>query len=136
MHTRGGPSVSSDKSSQLPHEGNSMSKQTKVKATIALMALVSASAFGSSQLGYGNTKCSIYTMVQQDGGTLGSNIDSWTLGYLSGLNHAAAVDGKSDKLRRQQPDRIAAYIRAYCESKTDETVEQAVNSYWTSSIKE
>ncbi len=113
-----------------------MSKKIQAKAVIVLITLVSASAFGSSQLGYGNTKCSIYNAVQQDGGTLGSNIDSWTLGYLSGLNHAAAANGKSDKLRRQQPDRIAGYIRAYCESKTDETVEQAVNSYWTSSIKE
>ncbi len=111
-----------------------MLKQIQTTVMITLIALVSVSALGSSLLGYGNTRCSIFNAVQKEGGTLVTNIDSWTLGYLSGLNHAAEASGQSDKLRRQQPDRIAAYIRSYCESKADETIEQAVNTYWAISI--
>ncbi len=111
-----------------------MFKKVQAIVSFVFMALVITSAFGSTQLGYGNTRCSIYNAVQEENGVLVSNINSWTLGYLSGLNHAAAASGKSDRLERQQPDRIAGYIRAYCESKTDDTVENAVTSYWAASV--
>ena len=87
----------------------------------------------SSQLGYGNTKCAIYNAVQGSGGELASNIDSWALGYISGLNYAAVERGEPDKLRRHQPDRIAAFLRTFCNSKANGTVVEAANSYWLNS---
>ncbi len=107
-----------------------MPKNVVTATLVALVTFSGSDAFGSSLLGYGSTQCALFNAIQKDGGVMVESIDSWTLGFLSGLNHAAASNGKPDNLRRQQPDRIGAYIRAYCESKADETVAQAVESYW------
>lgn len=110
-----------------------MSKKSVTAVLVAFMFIVVGKVHASSQLGYGSTSCSIFNAIQKEGGVMVASIDSWTLGYLSGLNQAAVASGKSDQLRTHQPKRIAAYIRFHCEANPTQTVAKAVDTYWSRS---
>ena len=62
---------------------------------ITIPTLPVTNAFGYSQLGYGGTRCSLYNSMQSKNMELIASVDSWALGYLSGLNQAkVTVDGE------------------------------------------
>lgn len=108
-----------------------MKNQTTLLALlIGLHLVVSPGALGANQLGYGVTRCSLYNDMHTTNSNLSAAVDSWTLGYLSGLNQAAVRSGAKDVIGGKQPDRVLAFVRGYCLSNADSTINEAADNYW------
>jgi hypothetical protein len=99
------------------------------RGAIGLLALINT-AHANTQLGAGLAQCSQYVQFMQQTPELSRAIDSWALGYLSGVNFIIHTSKNIDLLADQNSEKIISFIQGYCKASPSKTVTEAANQYW------
>ncbi len=87
-------------------------------------------AVANTQLGAGLTKCSRYNELSTQAPLAAQAIDSWTLGYLSGVSFVWHTAKGVDLLADQNSEKIVAFVQGYCKASPAKSVGEAANEYW------
>ena len=61
---------------------------------------------------------------------IGTAIDLWVLGYISGLNFLTYSTKKVDLLANESSTSVIGFIQGYCSANTKMTLNNAANEYW------
>ena len=96
---------------------------------VGFLALVNT-AYANTQLGVGLTRCSQYVQFMQQAPEISRAIDSWALGYLSGVNFIIYTSKNIDLLADKNSEGIISFIQGYCRASPSKSVTEAANQYW------
>ena len=100
-----------------------------LKSTVGFFVLINL-ATANTLLGAGLTRCGQYMQFAQQSPEISRTIDSWALGYLSGVNFIFYTSKGIDLLSDQNSEKITAFIQGYCKASPLKNVTEAANEYW------
>ena len=105
-------------------------KNTFSVLLLVLLLLQTTPSLAKTYLGSGGTSCSEYSSIKKTMPEIGTAIDLWVLGYISGLNFLTYSTKKVDLLTNESATSVIGFIQGYCSVNTKMTLNNAANEYW------
>lgn len=97
---------------------------------IAIVGAAVPSANAKTYIGPGGRSCSEYLEFTRSAPDMADSIDLWILGYVSGLNFMTYSVKKVDLLRAQEYRDVISFVKGYCSTNPEKTLNNAANEFW------